>query len=161
MIPVRGIRMVALGALLSLGSGCYTYQVVQQPRSGAEVRAVLTVEGAVRQSERLGQPIRSLSGRFVAGDDARLHLDVITGQSRGTFNDIVLRDTLAVPRDQIVALEEREVSWIRTALVGVAAAAVAVVAIGSVTSGGGDIEGGSGPGTQFEPVGIPFFRIGR
>lgn len=152
------LGVIALCALFS--TACYTYQIVESPAPGTNVRAALTVEGAVRQSEFLGEPVRNLSGRLVTADDDLVRLDVITASSRGTFNDIVIRDTLSIPGDQIVALEQREVSWIRTGVIAAAITTVAVVGISSLTSGGENIDGGGEPGTTFEGIRFPIFRIG-
>lgn len=157
----RALSRVATLALLAMAStACYTYQVVETPAPGTNVRAALTVEGAVRQSEFLGEPVRNLSGKLVTADENVVRLDVITASSRGTFNDIVIRDTLSIPGDQIVALEQREVSWIRTALIAAAVTTVGVVGISSLTSGGENIDGGGEPGTTFEGIRFPIFRIG-
>ena len=153
-------RAALLAVAVGMSTACYSYRPIEQPRPGSAVRASLTVEGAVRQSEFLGEPIRSLTGKFVTTDAAGVHLDIITGASRGTFNDIVLRDTLAIPTNQIVVMEERELSWIRTGVLTVGAAIVAGVAIGSLTGGGENIDGGSDPGTSFDRIRIPWFRIG-
>jgi hypothetical protein len=154
-------RLVLLAVAAGAGTACYTYRPLEQPMPGAAVRASLTVEGAVRQSEYLGEPIRSLSGKFVSTDAGGVHLDVITGASRGIFNDIVLRDTLSIPTNQIVVMEAREIHWLRTGIVAAGAALIAGVAIGSLTGGGENVEGSGPPPEGFEGILIPIFRIGR
>lgn len=155
-------RMLLIASVICVSSACYTYTPVEQPMPGAQVRAALTVEGSVRQSEFLGEPIRSLSGRFVSSDANAVQLDIVTASSRGTFNDIVLRDTLAIPAAQIVVMEEREISWLRTAVVFAAAATVGVVAISSLTNGGEDVDTSGGPPpVTFDRIRIPIFRFGR
>jgi hypothetical protein len=164
-IPLKSVsilrRTFLLVVALGAGTACYTYSPVEQPRPGTAVRASLTVEGSVRQSEYLGEPIRSLSGKFVSTDAGSVHLDVITGASRGIFNDIVLHDTLSIPTGQIVVMEQREISWLRTGIVTVGAAVIAATAIGSLTGGGDNVDGDLGNGTTFERIRIPIFRIGR
>jgi len=148
-------------ALAALLSGCFTYQTVETPPPGADVRAVLTTEGAVVQSELFGEPIRSLSGKMVSTDAETVRLDVITGQSRGNFNDIILRDTLSVPRAHIVEMEQRDVAWVRTALIGAGVVGVAIFGIASATNGSGG-NGGDGPAPPTSDViRIPFFSWSR
>ncbi len=157
----RLVQYALVGLTLAVASACYTYKPVEQPAPGAAVRAALTVEGAVRQSEFLGEPVRSLSGKFVSRDADAVRLDIITGASRGTFNNIVLRDTLAIPTDQIITLEEREISWVKTAIVFAAVATITALGVGTLTGGGEDIDTGNPPITVFEGIRIPVFRITR
>ncbi len=152
---------MAVATALFVGSACYTYRPVESPTPGAAVRASLTVEGSVRQSEYLGTATRSLSGKFVSAAANELRLDVITAQSRGTFNDIILRDTLSIPTDQVVVLEEREISWLKTGIIAVAVTTVAAIGFGSVTSGGGDSSSPGPPPTTFEGISFPIFQWGR
>ncbi len=159
---VRAMERTLTSALVVIFlSACFRYVPVENPPPGAEVRASLSVEGAVRQSERLGQPVRSLSGKLVGFDNGDVQLDIITAASRGTFNDIVLRDTLAIPRDQVLVIEQREISWVRTGLVAVGVTAAAIAGIASVTSGGQDIDGGGMPPPVADRIMIPLITISR
>ena len=150
-----------IAAILFVGSACYTYRPIENPEPGAPVRASLTVEGSVRQSEYLGTATRSLSGKFVSAAANEVQLDVITAQSRGTFNDIILRDTLTIPNDQVVLLEGREISWLKTGIIAVAVTTVAALGFGSVTSGGGESSGDGPPSTTLDRISFPIFQWGR
>ena len=158
-IPTIGRRLVALS--LPLMAACYVYVPVEQPSPGSQVRASLTVEGAVRQSDVMGRPMRNFNGRFVSLDSETLALDVITASTRGQLREIVLRDTLSIPRDQVMVIEGRELSWVRTGVIGAGAAAAVVVIFNSLTSGGENVPGDGGPIDGLDGITIPIFQIRR
>lgn len=155
------MKRIWFAFMFPLLGACYTYAPVQAPMPGAHVRASLTVEGAVRQSEILGRPSRNLNGKFVSLDSGMLALDVITASTRGQLREIVLRDTLRIPLDQLVVLEERELSWVRTGVVAAGLAVAAVVGVNSLTSGGEVDPGNSGPTVPLDRITIPLFQIRR
>ena len=153
------MRRALVAALLPLVTACYVYTPVQAPMPGTPVRAALTVEGAVRQSEVMGQPIRNFTGRLVSLDSETLALDVITASTRGQLREIVLRDTLMIPMDQVTMIESREISWIRTGVVGAGVATAVAVVINSLTSGGENDPADGGPVDALDRVTIPIFQI--
>ncbi len=155
------ITRFLVAALMPLMCGCYVYMPVQAPRPGTQVRAALTVEGAVRQSELLGRPTRNFNGRLVSLDDQALRLDVITASTRGQLREIVLRDTLSIPRHQVLELETRELSWARTGVVAAGVGTAVYVILKSLTSGGENIDSGGPPPDGFDRVTIPIFSIRR
>jgi len=147
--------------MLPLVAACYVYAPIEQPSPGDAVRASLTVEGAVRQSEALGEPIRNFNGRLVSLDSEVLALDIITASTRGQLREIVLRDTLMIPREQVMLIEGRELSWVRTGVIGAGAAAVVAVIFNSLTSGGENVPGDGGPIDGLDGITIPIFSIRR
>ena len=107
MIAIRRrIRFLAV-VTFPFVSACYTYAPVRTPEPGSQVRAGLTVEGAVRQSDILGRPVRNLNGRLVSMDADEVALDVIVASTRGQLQEIVLRDTLRIPMEHLEGLQQR------------------------------------------------------
>ena len=154
-------RIVALAAVLPLVAACYTYAPAQAPMPGAPVRAALTVEGAVRQSEMWGEPVRNFTGRLVSLDSEFLQIDVITASTRGQLNEIILRDTLRIPMREVEQVEERRISWLRTGIVGGGMAVVVGSILNSLSGGGGDVEGGGDLPPVADRITIPIFQIRR
>ena len=156
-------KTFAVGVALqfSMLAGCYTYAPVATPAPGAHVRASLTVEGAVRQSEVLGRPERTLTGRIVSLDDQALALDVITASTRGQLREIVLRDTLVIAVDQVTAIEERRLSWARTGVVFAGFVVGGFLLVNNLTAGGEVDSGTEGPTVPLDRITIPIFQIRR
>ena len=151
----------ACALLAGLAAGCYRYEPVQSPRPGADVRARLGVEAAVRRSEATGEPVRHLSGSVVALRGDTLELDVLVARAHVALQEIVVRDTLALALGDVEELLERRLSPVRTVLfvTAVVAGTAAVVAgITSVTGGNTGDDGGDG-GTR--AVVVPLGSIVR
>lgn len=136
-------RVLALfGALLL--SGCYTYLPVSSAPPGSPVRVVLPVEtrtstGAVTRSTL------AVEGTLVSAGDT---IEVATESTEqvGNFRQVSLLDTLRVPASEVDALELREFSGTRTAvLTGLVTAGAVLILVGIVDSLGGS-EGGDGGG---------------
>lgn len=124
-----------------LFAGCYSYTPLQTPTPGADIRARLTSEAAIRHSEGLYDPILHYEGRVVEAGSDSLALDILVARSSTTFQDIEIRDTIRLARMEIQSIESRELSTVRTVLfaVGVGAGVFAVVkGIDQVVGGTGD-----------------------
>jgi len=147
-----------LPLVLLAAAGCYTFQPASDVRYGADVRAQLNVEAAVRRSQSLNEPIRHVDGRVIERTPESLSLDVLIARSSSVFQDVMIRDTVTLMTSEIETIFERRLSVWRTALVTVAVAggAVAVVAGVSTIVGGNEEE--PDPGTP--ALVVPIFSVG-
>ncbi len=140
---------LVLVAIVS-SAACYEYiPVAETPAPGQRVRARLTIEGAVRQSELLGEPLRSVEGAVVEANGDHLALDVVRARGQTSFQNFVLKDTFLIPRNELQAVELRRLSTWRSVALGVGIGAAALLAIDRVVSAGGNETSDGGPGTGF------------
>ncbi len=126
--------------------GCYTYEPIEAPRPGTDVRARLEVEAAVRRSEAVGEPVRFVSGSVVMYDGDRVSIDVLVAKVQSTFQNVELRDTVTFARTELAEILERRLAPVRTAVfvAGVTVGTALLVAALAGVAGGGD-DGGNPP----------------
>jgi hypothetical protein len=140
---------------LALQQGCYTYRAtdVGTVEPAEEVRVTLTDRGSsivLPGSSAVGE--RTVEGRFVELTPDSLVISVWIGEAyRGTpFESTYQR--LPIARGDVVAVEDRQLSKARTAIVAAGGLALIVTLIDQlgvfpVFSGGGD-----GPPPPPEPI---------
>ena len=159
---VRGqLRLLGVGVLLAWAalSGCYTYQPsTVSPEAGDEARALLTPEAAIRRSEMLGETVREVEGKVLESDASSLRLVVVRDQLRDELRgNVLFADTLLIPSQDIQSLEVKQLSVVRTGLLGAGITAAVVLALTQAVDAGGG--GGDGNGGVPNPFTIPLFRI--
>jgi hypothetical protein len=127
----RGPALVMLAALAT-GQGCYTYRAtdVGTVAPNEEVRVTLNDRGAgTVLPGAVGTGQRTVEGRFGELKDDSLVISVWIGEAyRGTpFETTYQR--VAMPRIDVLAIENRQLSKARTAIVAAGVVALIVTAI--------------------------------
>ncbi len=117
MFVLRGFRraVVVAGALLL--SGCHTYLPVESPAPGSVARVHVPLQSAV-STPNVPPPTVSVEGTVLSAGDT-IVLEVRTRQHFGALQELVQENVYRVPRDEVVAIEIREFSRGRSALLGV------------------------------------------
>jgi hypothetical protein len=144
--------------LVLLAAGCYTFRPTTDVRSGADVRAELNVEAAVRRSQSLNEPIRHVDGRVIEFTPQALSLDVLVARSSSVFQDVEIRDTVRLMSSEIDGIYERQFSVWRTALVSIAVAGGAIAVVSGISSIVGGTDDEPDPGTP--TIVVPVFSLG-
>lgn len=146
MRPLRALRRAVLVFGVLVLSGCHTYTPVETPSPGSVARVHVPVRSALAEP---GLPSRTASVEGVvieAGDT--LVLKVRTRRAIGIFNEFVQENTYRVSRDELVAVEVREFSPKRSAVLGSAILTgvvfLAVEALRGETGEGGGKNGKGG-----------------
>ena len=154
----RGLNASLLAALAA-SFGCYRYAPTELPgvEPNAEIRVTLNNEGYQRvlpQAPSVGT--QTIEGRFMELTDDSLVMSVWIGEAyRGTpFETTYQR--VSLPLADVVAVEDRQLSKPRTALLAAGAIALIVTLIDrlDVIEIFGD--SGSGPPQPPEPDGVIF-----
>ena len=159
----RTIRRVRSALLVTVAlyivSGCYTFAAVQgTPPVGADVRATVTDEEALRLGRQTGELARSVEGRLVGVTDDSVVVSVVTFRAVSEVSGSrQLRQSLVIPRSGLEELATRELSAWRTGVLAVlGASAVAMVVNQVVTGGSNDMD--TDPGLPTGAL-IPIFRV--
>lgn len=143
--PLRGIGL-ALAFVVAL-SGCFGYVPVVEgdPEPDAEVRLRLSNQAAAEISAQTGRTVRSVEGTLLRTTSDSLVVDVHWGAIYAGTPFEGRRDTLGFARSDVVEVDRREISRLRTGLVGGGLVVAALLILRSFTGGGGD-SGTPGPG---------------
>ncbi|MDH3225341.1 MAG: hypothetical protein OEO23_16590, partial [Gemmatimonadota bacterium] len=140
----------AVAAVLAIwiSGACYSYVPIQGPAPvGTDVRARLTTEKALQESELLGVITQDYQGRVMGVTSDSLMISVISARAVGPTQTQTARRIVGLSMTQVAGLERRELSGVRTtaAVLGGAGVMAAMVAgILEVGGDGGDGGGGSG-----------------
>lgn len=145
------------------GAGCYTFQATPgTPPIGTDVRAVVTDEQALRLSEQTGRLSRTLDGRLVGASEDSVFVSVVTlrlpTEISGTRQ---LRQSVGIPREGLAELATRELSMLRSGLLGALAGTGIYLVVRQVTAGGNvdqDPDDGNPIGTLVPIIRIPVGR---
>lgn len=157
-------RFVAAHLLLLLGAvGCHQYEPAEPETvsRGAQVRVRLTQEGQESLARRTVRFERELEGSLLrVGPDSVWVVSPRGNRSAVSSTAATIRDTLAIPRGHVSALDREEVSVLRTAgIIGAGAAGIGIFAATSVTDPGGSDAprepGDSGEAAISIPLSIP------
>ncbi len=138
----RGLRggVAAAGALLL--SGCHTYLPVQSPTPGSVARVHVPVRSAVADPHAPA-PTASVEGTVLSTGDT-IVLEVRTRQRIGALQEVVQENIYRVGLDEVVAIEVRELSGRRSALLGVGI--LGGIGLLALAAFGGEFgQGGDGP----------------
>ena len=152
-------RMLFVLASICYTAGCYTFVPVQGgPPVGTDVRATVTDEEALRVSRQTGQLARTVEGRLVGATDDSVVVSVVTFRAASeTSGSRQLRQSVAIPREGLEALDARHLSVWRSGVMGVLAVSGVALVINRVVVGGSN----DADTDDTEPIGtlIPIFRI--
>ena len=161
---MRKLPAVSFVAALFFAGGCYTYvptaRTVVTP--GAEVRAILTVDGVEEMRGYFGPGVTSVSGPLVSWDQEGMGVLAKLSLQREGYPATVMTDTLHLLPPHLARVALRRSNGKRTAgftvaVMGVAAAAILAPRV----FGGGSEDSGEGPGPEAAiilriPFGIGF-----
>jgi len=137
-------------------AACVSYIPVEPdaPVPGDEVRVYLAPEEGERLSQRTGRRVETLDGRIPAGAPFAdsLRMMVTWGPAWAGTPMEGRRDEVSLSRSGILAVERKEVSRSRTAVLGVALVATAVILFRSIGKDGDGQSGGLPPDAPPPPV---------
>ena len=154
-IPKAARPAIVLFALVS--AGCYSYiPATGDLSAGAQVRARLTAEAALQESELTGALTQSLQGRLLSITNDSLQISIVAARAVGVGQTQTARRTVGLPRASVTELFERRLSAVRTGATVLVAGGVAAAILGGVLTTGGDSGGGDGGG---DPAFRALFRI--
>lgn len=154
-IPRWRSAVLATTSLFAVG-GCYSFAGIQgDPMVGTDVRATVTDEEALKLSSQTGQLSRTFDGRLVGVTDDSVFVSVVTFRAVSEVSGSrQFRQSLVIPRSGLEALETRELSVMRSTLVGALAATGVALVINQVVAGGSrdDIDGPDLPTGALVPI---------
>ncbi|MDE2761254.1 MAG: hypothetical protein OXQ94_03765 [Gemmatimonadota bacterium] len=152
-LPRSPLRAAAAAGVFAL-SGCHTYLPVETPALGSVARVHVPVRSALADPG-LPPETASVEGVVLEAGDT-LVLEVRTRRVIGAFNEFVQENTYRVPRHDLVAVEVREFSPGRSAVLGSAivggAVFLAIAAFRGETGSGGSGNGNGGGRTFTIPI---------
>ena len=129
---------------------------------GTDVRATVTDEEALKLSSQTGQLSRTVDGRLVGLTDDSVFVSVVTFRAVSEVSGSrQFRQSLVIPRSGLEALESRELSVMRSSLVGALAATGVGLVINQVVAGGSnedDTDTGLPTGAMVPILRIPIGR---
>lgn len=154
-IPRWRSAVLATTSLFAVG-GCYSFAGIQgDPMVGTDVRATVTDEEALKLSSQTGQLSRTFDGRLVGVTDDSVFVSVVTFRAVSEVSGSrQFRQSLVIPRSGLETLETRELSVMRSTLVGALAATGVALVINQVVAGGSrdDIDGPDLPTGALVPI---------
>lgn len=144
---------LALLFLTALG-GCYSYQAVlgDDLRPGDPVRLRLASEPAQRLSAQVGSAVRSVEGPLLRATSDSLRLSVGWGAYYAGTMFEGRQDTLQFHRSEVLEIDRREFSRVRTGVVVAALTTAIVVLFKAIDLGG---QAGDDPPTDPTVTVIP------
>lgn len=129
--PVAALLLATLGA-------CHTLVPLQTaPDVNQEARVRLSDLGAAIMAPILGPGVTGVRGRIVSADSVMMRVSVVAVTNRDGLENIWLGEIVTVQRQHIEGFDKRELSPVRSSLVGVGILAGMVV-LGSALSGGSE-----------------------
>lgn len=161
-LSVAVSRVLSLAVIGTIAAGCYSYEPVQSPTPGDEVRARLTADAAVWRSEGLLDPILHFDGIVIDATADTLVMDVLVARSSSAFQDVEIRDTVRLGNRELQSIQGRKFSVVKSALFTVAAgvAAFAVIkGIDQVVGGTDDDDDDGEPGLRVPVPGLRGLRL--
>ena len=130
-----------------VSGACYSYVPLDGPAPvGTEVRARLTNEKALEESELLGVLTQNYEGRVMGVTSDSLMLSVIAARAVGPSQVQTARRTVGLPMTGVAGLEQRQLSGVRTAVAVGGGAAIVAAMVAGILEVGGDT-GGDGGGS--------------
>jgi hypothetical protein len=123
---------------LTVLGGCYTYQAVlgEDLGPGDPVRLRLASEPAQRLSARVGSAVRSVEGPLLRTTPDSLRLSVTWGAYYAGTMFEGRQDTLQFHRSEVLEVDRREFSRVRTGVVVAALTTAVVVLFKAINLGG-------------------------
>ena len=159
----RRCRTVLALLVLWSTAACYTYRpITGMPQVGRDVRVTITDEEALRLREQTGDLSHTVDGRFTGTSGDTLFLSVATFRTSATSGSRQMRQALAISRDGLEGFASRELSLVRSGIVGALAATGMAFIMREVIVGGSnediDENGGTPTGTLIPIIRIPVGR---
>jgi hypothetical protein len=143
------LKVRILLPLIVSSLGCYSYAptTVDAVPEGAEVRALVTLERQAALRDQVGLNEEAVKGRVVEKRPDRLLLSVRTASTAEEFGSRSLYQRVEIPQADVLRVDAREVSPLKTAgIVAVTSGGIVVILLevlgGESVSGGGN--GGDG-----------------
>lgn len=144
----RGLLHHVPAVVLCVGlAGCQSFQPLprEELEPGTQIRAHLSAVGTGHLAEARGDASPTVTGRAVTVDGAQLGLEYWRNDLRLARQFRAQRDTLWLPWSEVIRVDERRFSAIRTGLfVGGLAVGTGII-VAALLSGGEDETGGPGP----------------
>ena len=128
--------------------GCYSYvpATLNTVPLAAGVRALLSTEAQLRLKDSLGLDLRELRGTVVERAEGHVMVQVRTGTGSAELGSQALYERITVSPSDVLRVDRRRISMVRTGLIVAAVAGVATVAVLEAFGGGK-------PGTPAQPPG--------
>ncbi len=155
----QGYPLVVAIFAAFFGTACYTFQPASgTPPIGTDVRAVVTDEQALRLSEQTGRLSRTVDGRLIGASEDSVFVSMVTlrmpVEVAGTRQ---LRQSVGIPREGLAELATRELSILRSGVLGALAGAGIYLIVRQVRAGG-NIDDTSDDGNPTGAL-VPIIRI--
>ena len=159
----RWRRAIPAVTVLWLSAACYTYRpIAGTPPVGSDVRVNVTDEEALRLREQTGDLSLTVDGRFTGTSGDSVFISVATYRTAATAGSRQMRQALAISREGLEGFASRELSYLRSGIVGVIAGTGMVLVMREVIVGGSnddiDENGGNPTGTLIPIIRIPVGR---
>jgi hypothetical protein len=160
---IRGAPLVVGAALLT--SGCYTYVPAQFTAIpiGEGVRVYLSPTGLERLRQVGAEALPGiadrpvLNGRLVRRDATEFSLQVPVGTRQAGFHQAEIDQQVTLPLSDLVQVEHRRVSGLRTGLALGAATALLATVVVTIVTDARNPAGDSGP--DGDNLRIPLFQF--
>ena len=131
------MAMLTLVVSAVVASGCYTFQPVRQASPGDQIRARLTIEEAIRQSQDRDTPIRVLDGTVRRSESDRIDLEVVTARGQTLQENFQFATSYSIPLTGIEEMSLRKLNPVKTgALLATLAAGLYLILDATVIDGG-------------------------
>ncbi len=143
-------------------AACYTYRpIAGVPQVGTDVRVTVTDEEALRLREQTGELSNTVDGRYAGTSGDTLFLSVATYRTAAAAGSRQMRQALAISQDGLEGFASRELSYLRSGIVGALAGTGMFLVMRQVIAVGGndpDENGGNPIGTLVPIIRIPVGR---
>ena len=159
----RWPRTLLVFVVMWPAAACYTYRpIAGVPSVGSDVRVTVTDEEALRLREQTGDLSNTLDGRYTGTSGDTLFLSVATFRTEVTSGARQMRRALAISRNGLEGFASKELSYVRSGIVGALAGAGMFLVMREVIVGGSndnpDENGGNPTGTLIPIIRIPVGR---
>jgi hypothetical protein len=136
------IRWIAFLGLLAGLPGCYGYaRTPEPPGRGIAIRAHLSQPQDVRLGEITANSVSRVDGEVIGLREDTLLVSAFWLRTPTGYEHMAKGQTVRIPRENVVAIEQKKFAWGRTGLL-----AAGIVAVGGLAKVAFDAAGGGGSG---------------
>ena len=119
MTPFHFLRRPVAALLLVTLGGCHSLVPLERaPVVDDEARVRLTELGAAMMAPILGPGVTGVRGRIISADSAVMRVSVVAVTDRDGIENSWLGEQVTLPRQHIAGFDRRELSQVRSAVVG-------------------------------------------